>query len=428
MTVDRYALIGLGRARSSWLTEVSLWANAGAIPVELSKCVSIAEVRQKLQDLRRYSAVLVEGSVSGVDRDLIARADRHGLPVIIVDGSADAADKWIPLGAAAILPPSFAPGELLSTLSTHSSAVGSNVDVTELVLTNDVETPSGRLIAVCGSGGTGTSTVSMALAQGLASDALNAELVLLADLARNGEQAMLHDAGDVMPGIEELVEANRSRTVDIDDIRSLTFRVPTRSYHLLLGQRRRGSWSALSPRAIEASLVSMRRAYQYVVADITADFEGETDGGSMDVEERNGLSRCATLQADLVVVVGMTGVKGTHSLGRVVRELIQTGVEPARLLPVFNRVPRRFSRRETIGALAVITGDPNHDTLVNEPIFLPDKEIEAALRDVAALPESIVAPLLLTTTHLLIGTRAVGPFEHTAPASVKPGTFGMRPA
>ena len=77
-------------------------------------------------------------------------------------------------------------------------------------------------------GGTGRSTVATALAQGLAGDPRNLDLVCLADLALHADQAMLHGATDVVPGVVELVEAHRTGAPSIDDVRGLTWHVTDR--------------------------------------------------------------------------------------------------------------------------------------------------------------------------------------------------------
>jgi hypothetical protein len=63
----------------------------------------------------------------------------------------------------------------------------------------------------------------MALAQGLANDDLHAGQVLLADLKLDADLAMLHDARDVVPGLQELVDAHRHGHPTGDEIRRLTF-------------------------------------------------------------------------------------------------------------------------------------------------------------------------------------------------------------
>ncbi len=94
---------------------------------------------------------------------------------------------------------------------------------------------------------------------------------LLADLALDADQAMLHDAGDVVPGVQELVEIHRNaRPPAPTDPRSLAFAVTDRHYDLLLGLRRHRDWVTLRPAPFDAALDGLRRAYKAVVADVSA--------------------------------------------------------------------------------------------------------------------------------------------------------------
>src|SRR5439155_20792156 len=128
--------------------------------------------------------------------------------------------------------------------------------------------------------------------------------------------------------------------------------VVERRYHLLLGLRRARFWATLRPRAFEAGFDSLRRAYQVVVCDTDADVEGEDDGGSIEVEERNVMTRTACARADVVFVVGLPSMKGLHSLVRVVHDLVAFGVPAGRVVPVLNRAPR--SPRTRAGATAAL--------------------------------------------------------------------------
>src|SRR6185436_194832 len=127
------------------------------------------------------------------------------------------------------------------------------------------------------------------------------------------------------PGLQEVVDAHRSGWPADDELRTLLFHVVDRHYQLLLGLRRARYWSTLRPRAFDAAFESLRRLFGVTVCDITADFEGERDGGSVDVEERNHVARATVGLADVVFVVARPGVKGMHALVRVLGELAATG-------------------------------------------------------------------------------------------------------
>jgi len=277
---------------------------------------------------------------------------------------------------------------------------------------------------VCGPGGTGASTVAIALAQGLA-DATGPSGVLLADFALRGELAMLHDARDVVPSVQELVEAHRSGRPTGEDVRAMTFGISERGYHLLLGLRRSRSWSSLRPRALEAAVKSLRQTFRVVVCDIDPLFEGEAETGSLDVEERHAMSRVATAAAGAVVVVGACGMKGLHSLVSVVADILDFGVPAGRIVPVFNRAPRSpRARSELAQGFAALLPDAAA-TALPAPIFLPERAVEEALRDGVRLPVALTDPLTgayraviqRSGTSSLVVTGA-------EPQLVRPGSLG----
>jgi hypothetical protein len=252
--------------------------------------------------------------------------------------------------------------------------------------------------------------------------------VCLADLALHAEQAMLHGAVDVVPGVVELVEAHRGGTPTVEEVRRLTWRVAERGYHLLLGLRRHRDWTAIRPRAFAAGLDGLRRAHRVVVADVDPDLEGERATGSLDVEERNTMARTTILAADLVVVVGEPGMKGLHSLLRVTRDVLAHGVPPARVLPVVNRAPKGpRARAEVTAAFGALVASPGDEHDLPTPLHLGERRrLDDVLRDGARLPDGWVAPLAGSVQAVL--DRARGTPSAAVPPDVlepvRPGSLG----
>ncbi|MGI8685750.1 MAG: AAA family ATPase [Acidimicrobiales bacterium] len=391
MGAERYVVLGLAQARSSWFRSMAQWANSGTIPAEFVKCVSGEEMRARLASGRPFSALLIDAALPALDRDLVDAARAVGCVTIAVDDRRGTSD-WDALGVAAVLPDFFDPKALLDILTTSAIMIGRG-DALPGDTAPTADAPwRGKVVTVCGPGGTGTSTVAVAVAQGLADDPRHGRSVLLADLALHAEQAMLHDARDVVPGVQELVEAHRSRRVPPEEVRALTFEVHERGYQLLLGLRQARSWTTIRPRAFEAAFESLRRAYRVVVCDADADLEGEEEGGSIEVEERNVMSRTAALRADVVFAVGLPGMKGLHSLVRVLNELRTVGVAPGRVVPVVNRAPKggraRSEITSTLGALTLAGG-----AAFAPPVFLPDRRVEEPLLDGIRLSSTLALPL-----------------------------------
>jgi MinD-like ATPase involved in chromosome partitioning or flagellar assembly len=427
MAAERFVLLGLAQVRSSWFGEVSRWATSTALPVEFIKNMSIEEVRVRLRSGRGYSALLIDDAIPGFDRDLIDLALGAGCAVVVVDSGRSTRD-WIALGASAVLAPSFARGDLLQVLNQVATPVERASEASaSLAPGGGPSGYRGRVVAMTGSGGTGCSTIAMALAQGLAADPRQADLVCLADLRLHADHAMLHDALDVVPGILELVDAHRSGTPTIDAVRSLTWELRPRGYHLLLGLRRHRDWTAVRPRAFEAALDGLRRGFRVVVADIDADLEGERATGSVDVEERNVMARTVASAADVLVVVGRPGMQGVHGMLRVTRHLLDHGVTAGRILPVVNRSPRSpRARAELTRAFGeLLSAGPGAEG-VPSPVHVSERRhLDEVLRDGVRLPDAWLAPVCGPVLALLERFEAAdAPGTIDQPVRVAPGSLG----
>jgi hypothetical protein len=426
MAGERYVVLGLARPRAEWFRSVGRWATGAALPAEFLKCLSVEELRARLGAGRPCSAALLDGGLPAVDRDLLLAVREAGVVVLVVDDRAQRRD-WLALGAAAVLPSTFSREGLLDALATHAPLVGvaAPADPGGPPSADAGVIPGSSLVAaVCGPGGTGASTVAAALSQGLADDSYGEAGVLLADLARNAEQAMLHDVRDVVPGVQELVEAHRSGRPARHQVEALTFHVVDRGYHLLLGLRRARFWSTLRPAAFEAAFDSLRRTFGVVVCDVTADFEGDDAGGSVDVEERNLMARTAAGCADVVFAVGRPGVKGLHSLVRVLADLAELGVAPGRIVPVVNAAPRHpRGRAELAAALADVAGPALGGGHTAAPVFLPPRRVEEALRDAVRLPAPL-APVLAGAFRATVERTGPVSSRSPEPVPVVPGSLG----
>jgi MinD-like ATPase involved in chromosome partitioning or flagellar assembly len=418
VTGDRWVLLGLARPRRPWFAAVGRDATSGALAAEFLKCVSAEEVRVRLEGGRRCSAVLLDGGLPAVDRDLLAAVVASGAAAVVVDDGRAGRD-WSALGATAVLPASFERRQLVEALEASATRVADATSLGDQAPSPAAGAVLGRVAVVCGPGGTGASTAAAALAQGLGA---RGSSVVLADLALRAEQAMLHDVRDVVPGVQELVDAHRGATPSADDVRALTFTVVERRYDLLLGLRRARSWSALRPAAVTAALDSLRAAYDVVVADVTADFEGEADGGSADVEERNALARTALAAADVAVVVGRPGVKGLHALVRTVADVVEAGLPAGRVVPVLAGAPRSPRARSEIAAAVAALAGPALPGPLAAPVFLPGRRVEAALRDARPLP-SPLPERLAGAFAAVVARSGRRPEAETGPQRVAPGSL-----
>lgn len=428
---ERYVLLGVAHPRCAWFRTVGTWSQSGALAAEFVKCLSVEEARARLESARPYSALLADAGLPAVDRELLAAATSAGCAVVVVDDGRARRD-WEALGAARVLPAGFTRDDLAAALAAHARVVARGATAADALLSRAGSGPGGgawrgEVVAVTGPGGTGASTAAIALAQALSDDARQAGLVVLADLRLHAEQAMLHDAGDVTPGVQELVEAHRSGDLSAGAIRSLVFEVPARGYHLLLGLRRARHWPALRPNAFAAAFDALERSFRYVVCDVDADLEGEEDSGSADVEERNLMSRTAVRRAACVVVVGDPSMKGLHSMVRVIDEVAGAGVAAERILPALNRAPRSARARARLASALADLAEPvlGPSSALSSPVFLPERRVEEALRSSQRLPAGPGATLAgavaaVSERAVVAGSGASG----VVPERVRPGSLG----
>lgn len=420
----RYVLLGLAPARAPWFETLAQWSMSAMVAAEFVKCVSAEEVRARLASGRMHSALLIDGAAPSFDRDLVDAAVAWATPVVIVRDPRRPPGGTRELGVAAELAHDFTPDDLLEVLGSYCRPVSSGAAMPPAVEESPPPMWLSQLLVVCGAGGTGASTVAIAVAQGLSADPRHGRRVLLADLARRADQAMLHDSTDLGPGFQELVEAHRTGRLDTDEVARMTFDVPRRGYRLLLGLRQPEAWAALRPRAVEAGLISLRRSFQLVVADITGDLEGEEEGGSVDVEERNHVARAAARSATLTLAVGLPGLKGVHSSARLIRDLVRSGVPPERIVAVFNRSPRHpAARAESARALASLLDAVGIHLALAAPVQIPERKLEEILRDVAPLPAAVVDPVTRAVQMLADRLADRAPPSQAA-ARIAPGSLG----
>ncbi len=413
--------LGTAPAGAEWFRDLGRWAATGEVPVELVRCVGVEELRTRLGD-RPWSVVVVDTGSPGLDRDLLAAAEELDVPVIGVR-STTGADG--PPGLGHVLTTPLGIEDTTATLLDVARAVPLTAAVPEPPAAVESLDEPGRLVTVLGPGGAGASVIAMGLAQSLG-DVGRPDDVLLADLALHADQGMLHAASDVVPGLQELVEAHQVGRPAPGSLDDLTWSSPDRGYRLLLGLRRHRDWTVLRPRALDAAFDSLLGRHRFVVADVDDDLEGAEETGSTDVADRNLLARTATARADLVVAVGDASLHGVHGLTRSISDLLDHGVDADRIVTAVNRAPRSRRRR---AALARAIGDlvaSRRATIdgLAAPVFVPSsRSIETALVDPARLPDGFAANLARAVWAGL--ERLDAPEPPGAPEPIAPGSLGF---
>jgi MinD-like ATPase involved in chromosome partitioning or flagellar assembly len=387
MRQGRFSILALARPRSTWLAELTRWSGSGVIGTELIRCVSTDEVRARLTSLQQFSAVMFDEHSLGLDRDLLATCTDAACASIVVTSGLPRRD-WISLGADRIIDSSFGSDELLSTLRAVATPIEQCDKVSAIAGSAPNAAPVAPLIAVTGGGGTGRSTVAIALAQALPGSAL-------LDGALDASLALMIGGIDIVPALQELVEAHRTGVPTADEVRTILATCDRHGFDLLPGLRRHRDWTTLRPRAVEASVRSLRQAYPVVIADIDADIEGESDTGSFDIADRNSLARIIAGTADAIVVTGRSDLSGLSRLVSTVATLIDFGIEPGCITPVVLRPTRSILspaeiRRSVSNLLERVVGDLviAATTVVELP-----RDLDTIVLDGAPMPAPFVEQL-----------------------------------
>lgn len=419
---ERYVLMGLGGPRAAWFGRVSRWATEAVIPADFVKTISAEEVRSRLTAGRRCSAVLLDATAPTVDRDLLgAVADAGAVAIVVTDPRVPR--SWTQLGAHATLPDDFDRSELMAVLAAHASVVVPVVPPLAAQAIPSVDIPSWQcpIVAVTGAAGTGRSVIAVATAQGLV-PTVERRPVLLADLALDADLAMLLDAGDVVPGLPELVDAHRLGHPDPVEVRSMTFALPERGFDLLAGLRHPADWVTLRANAVAASITSLRRTYRTVVADVDPALDSVAADAAPDIRDRNAAAVSTLSAAAVVVVVGRAGLQGLHRHLRVLTRVHDLAPDGCRIVPVVNGCVRRSTTAaETREALAAWATAVDRET--DTPVFTPQRRgLDERLRDGGLLPGRFVRPIG-TAVRLALTTATPASSASTA-IPVHPGELG----
>lgn len=412
-----FRVLALARPRSPWLADLTSWSGTGSLEIDLVRCISCDEVRARLAGPQRVSAVLLDAEAVGIDRDLLADAREAGTASIVITVGTVRRD-WIELGADLVLDQSFSRDDLLCSLRSLSSPISTRADLP--VIPAPSIAPSATrcpLIAVTGSGGSGTSTVALAIAQHL-------DGVALVDAALDASLALLIGHLDPLPALQEFIEAHRTGSPGLDEARRLLHRCERHDLDLLPGLRHHRDWTALQPRAIASALDTLRNAYRFVVADVDHDLEGEAETGSFDIGDRNALARVITAGADLIIVTGRPDLIGMSRQVEIISRLIHRGIAPQRIIPITLR-PIRWALtvadiRRTVGTLLKDL-HPGMDLVPPTVVELP-RDLELLLLDAAPLPAALVDPLGAVIPAQFAPATAS---SAELPVLVRPGTLGI---
>ncbi len=428
MRAATFSLVAVAPPRTEWLTRLAAWANEGSLGVEVVRCISIEEMRARIGSMQRFSAALIDESTVGLDRDLLMASHENGCASIVVTKGIARRD-WESLGASGTITDPFDTEELLHVLRSYAEStdphdlrhqsVPQPIDIVEAP--GAPLRPLAPLVAVIGGGGTGTSTAAIALAQSFSSSLE----VTLVDASLDGSLALMLGCTDLVPALQQLVEAHRLATPQPDELRSFLHPCPSHRFNLVPGLRRHRDWTSLSTHAVRSSITSLRQTCQLLVADVDPDLEGEAETGSFDISDRNALSRMIITSADAVLVTGRPDLVGVSRLLRIVTDLIELGIAVDRI-----RVVVLLAGRSVLGPGEIRRGvdqlmrelRPSHTPPPTAFVELP-KGLDGLMLDAHPLPGPFSASLRSIAEPVLASGWSTP--ATSDPLPIVPGSLGI---
>ena len=425
MRAATFSLVTVAPPRTDWITRLTAWSNEGSLGVEVIRCISLEELRARIGSIQRFSAAIIDESMIGLDRDLLMLARETGCATIVITKGI-ARHDWESLGGSGTITDPFGPEDLLHALRCWAEPTDRH-DLhrpTEVLTTDTIDAPTAPLaplVAVVGAGGTGTSTAAAALAQGFSATLA----VTLVDAALDGSLALMLGSTNLTPSLQQLVEAHRLATPAPEDLVSFLHPCPHHHFFLVPGLRRHRDWTSLGTHAVGASVVSLRRTCQLLIADIDPDFEGESETGSFDIGDRNSLSRIITRSADAILVTGRPDLVGVSRLVRIISDLIELGVGAGRIRIVMLGGGRRaLGTGETRRAIEQLLRElqPSHNPPPTAFLDFP-KGLDSLLLDARPLPELFVNSLRSIVDSVL-GSEWPTPAT-SDPIPIAPGSLGI---
>jgi len=350
MSGRRYVVLGLASGSPTWMAEATRRLATAGVAGELLVCAGVADLGNRLASGRPFSALLVDHRTVGLDRELIDRASAAGCPVVVVGRTGDRA-RWQGLGAVDVLDDSLDPDDLAQPLRRHGPPIGSarsfnDDDHLPLPRTPvDVAPWQGRIVAVTGPGGTGASSVARALTDGLGRDVRFRESVVLVDACLEADQARLHGLTADHRDLQSAVQAHRGGDPDGDGLTSLLVADADWPYRLLPGIRRRRDWPAIGGASLRATLANLARHHLVTVVDVDPFIDLAPPDQPVGPATPGEPARVVMGLADLVIVVGRPGTKGTMAASRVVANLADDGLADERCLTLMLHPTVRPRRR-----------------------------------------------------------------------------------
>lgn len=367
----RINLLALPNASHLWLRELSRWVNGSVLDANLAVVLSVEEVDEQLDQFDSFSMILIDDSNSKAI-EALRRRDFGSQTHITIIGNGELQPREPGTNLSYLQFP-FTASELTETaqlaqgrqsfLPITTSNAGDepqrtqpfdSLDLDELrkstspgafetlgfspISPNEFDAhATGRMIGLIGVPGSGTSTLSMALAQLLGTQSR----VLLVDLCADGDLSMYHDIDRSSPGLGELMSSAMKSGINAKYLRSFYHPVVERNYQLLPGIKRQEEVLTFRSSHLEGMFSTISKEFDYVIFDMDSSLrspkllEASTDPSTTTASEM-------ILEfLDAVAVTLSNDLRGIHSGLRLTHRLLSCGFSPQAIAMVIAKSARR---------------------------------------------------------------------------------------
>ncbi len=402
-------------AGAAWEAALLPWLDRGGL-VLVRRCVDVADLLAVCA-AGSVRVAIVDAGAPRLDRDVVQRLRRLGVPALAVEPPAGAPRE---LDAADVVAATEAP----ATIVARALALvrrGSTVLPAPAPVPGDEAAPSpagtsGRMVAVWGpAGAPGRTTIAVNLATELA-QAGRSVLLVDADTS-GGAVATVLGILDEAPGVASACRTALRGRLDAGVLAALAVTVQP-GLRVLTGSPRPDRWRELRPAALDVLWPAARQLAEVVVVDVAAGLSGD-DPDPLEplLAGPSAVTSSALRSADVTVAVS-----GSDALGllRLVHglDLLREQMPEVRPVVVANRVRSSVlgthPRQQVREAFARVTGSVPLALLPDDP-----RAVDAAVRAGRPLAEVAAGSPLRRAISDLAGVLLPVPAEAQSPGGTR---------
>ena len=363
---EKPLLTALVKGSHQWVRDLNRWANGSVIDQDFAVVLSVDELVSVARATRRRLIVMVDSEYHSVIPRLSQASEELDVQTVVVR-STPRTPIDVPSGVTTIDYP-FTPDELgVLTSTLQAQNILDPYSGAEQPRLRQLDAPNAspkvsptttvgsRLIGVLGVGGSGASTIAMALAQTLAEN----HKVVLVDLCAQADLSMYHDLDRALGGLADLMAAARKATPKTSQIRRYCIPTMGRGYFLLPGIRRQEETSIWREKHLDDLFGALLSEFDFVVCDLDGSYRSANTRAAIGEPSTTLGTEVALSRADAIVLTVGGDLRGIHGGLRIYQRLLGDSTANTPMALCVNRIPRKPMARSAHGDfnLAKLTSD-----------------------------------------------------------------------